>query len=207
MNPEASARVLRRGLYAITNGPRDDLLIVCEAALRGGARVLQYRDTTLDTSRRRREATALAALCGNAGVPLIVEGDIELAAACDANGVHLGDPQEIARARQRLGPQALIGLSCRASIDLAHEAAACGADYISFGAFFDSPTLPHATRAHVSLLEDSAKLGLPRVAIGGVTPDNGARLLAAGAQMLAAISSVFDAADPATAARNFAALF
>ena len=75
------------------------------------------------------------------------------------------------------------------------------------GAFFPSPTKPHARRASLQLLRDSAVLGLPRVAIGGITPENGGPLVAAGADLLAVISGVFDAADPATAARAYLSCF
>lgn len=198
---------LRRGLYAITNGPRPDLLTVSEAVLEAGARALQYRDDSDDTDRRRLEASALAALCARFDVPLIVEGDIVLAARCGAHGVHLSEPEQVGDARRQLGEHALIGVSCRASLESARRAAEGGADYVSFGAFFASATLPHAGRADPALLRHSEPLGLPRVAIGGVTPDNGRSLLEAGADMLAAIDAVFGADDPAREAHRFAALF
>ena len=81
------------------------------------------------------------------------------------------------------------------------RAAAAGADYIAFGAFFPSPTKPNARRASLDLLRTAADLGLPRVAIGGITPDNARPLVEAGADLLAVISGVFDAADPAAAVR------
>jgi glutamate-1-semialdehyde 2,1-aminomutase len=82
-----------------------------------------------------------------------------------------------------------------------------GAGYLAFGAFFPSPTKPHARRASLDLLRDSADLGLPRVAIGGITPDNAPSLVAAGADLLAVISGVFDAADPVAAARAYHSCF
>ena len=197
-----------RGLYAITDGPRGDLLVAAEAALAGGARVLQYRDKSRDHARRHTEAVALQALCQAHGVPLIINDDIALAAAVGAAGVHLGEQDaDIAAARARLGPDAIIGASCYDSLPRARQLAAAGADYLAFGAFFSSPTKPHARRAPAALLREAALLGLPRVAIGGITPDNGGALIDAGADLLAVISGVFGAADVHGAARRYADLF
>ncbi|BDU19933.1 thiamine phosphate synthase [Dyella sp. GSA-30] len=197
-----------RGLYIITDGPRLDLLAVTRQALEGGARVLQYRDKTPDHARRREEALALKALCAEFGVPMIVNDDVALAHAADADGVHLGeDDGDIAAARATLGAQAIIGVSCYDSIDRARAMAAAGADYVAFGAFFSSPTKPDARRAPPELLRQSAALGVPRVAIGGITPDNGGDLIDAGADYLAVISAVFGADDVRAAARRFADLF
>ncbi|HSR65937.1 MAG TPA: thiamine phosphate synthase, partial [Xanthomonadaceae bacterium] len=151
---------------------------------------------------------ALRALCADAGVAFIVNDDVELARATDADGVHLGEHD--ARpdaARARLGPDAIIGGSCYADLDRAEAAARAGASYVAFGAFFPSPTKPLARRATPELLRAAACLGLPRVAIGGIRPDNAAPLVAAGADLIAVISGVFAAPDPAAAARACADLF
>jgi len=197
-----------RGLYAITDGPRVDLLTACEAALRGGAAVLQYRDKSADMERRRSEAAALAALCARYGAPLIINDDVELAAVIGAAGVHLGEHDgDLARARARLGNGAIIGVSCYDSLERARELAAAGADYLAFGAFFVSPTKPQARRAASGLLDAAAALGKPLVAIGGITPDNARPLIEAGADFVAAISGVFGDANPEAAARRYANLF
>ena len=202
------ARLSGRGLYAITDGPRPDLLAVTRQALEGGARLLQYRDKTRDAARRHGEALALKALCAEFDVPMIVNDDVTLARAVGAAGVHLGeDDGDIAAARAALGARAIIGVSCYDTIDRARALAAAGADYIAFGAFFTSPTKPQARRASTELLRQSAALGLPRVAIGGITPDNGGDLIDAGADYLAVISAVFGADDVRSAARRFADLF
>lgn len=204
----SSARLSGQGLYVITDGPRPDLLAVTRLALEGGARLLQYRDKTRDPGRRLEEARALKALCAEFGVPMIVNDDVALARATAADGVHLGeDDGDIAAARTTLGPEAIIGVSCYDSIDRARAMAAAGADYIAFGAFFNSPTKPQARRAPRELLRQSAALGLPRVAIGGITPDNGGDLIDAGADYLAVISAVFGADDVRAAARRFVDLF
>jgi len=200
--------LLRRGLYAITNGPRADLMAAVESALRGGAAMLQYRDKSSDTMRRHSEVRGLRELCRGHGAALIVNDDIELAAACAADGVHLGEQDEsIARARARLGQAAIVGVSCYASLERARAAAAAGADYLAFGAFFVSPTKPAAARASVDLLRAAKSFGLPLVAIGGITSDNAAPLIAAGADFVAAVSGVFGASDPESAARGYAECF
>lgn len=203
-----SALLRHRGLYIITDGPRDDLLDKVTQALAGGAKLLQYRDKSTDAARRHREAAALKDLCTAHGVPMIVNDDIALAHAIGADGVHLGASDgDLAAARATLGPDAIIGVSCYNSLERARELAAAGADYLAFGAFFPSPTKPHAPRAPLELLRQSAALGLPRVAIGGITPDNGASLVEAGADYLAVISAVFGAADVRAAAQSVADLY
>ena len=197
-----------RGLYAISDGPRHDLLEVCTSALEGGARVLQYRDKTRDAARRLDEARAMQALCARFGVPLIVNDDVELAAAVDAAGVHLGEEDgDLAPARARLGAQAIIGVSCYDSLERARHFAAAGADYLAFGAFFPSPTKPHARRAPTGLLREARGFGKPLVAIGGISADNARGLVEAGADCIAVISALFGAQDVRAAARGFASLF
>jgi thiamine-phosphate pyrophosphorylase len=198
----------RDGLYAITDGPRDDLVAACEAAIGGGAVLLQYRDKTDDDARRLAEARALADLCARRQVALIVNDDVDLALASDAMGVHLGeDDIDIASARTKLGPCAIIGASCYDSLERARELAAAGADYLAFGAFYASPTKPNARKATPALLRDARALGIPLVAIGGITAAKARPLIDAGANYLAVISAVFGASDVRAAARSFAALF
>jgi len=198
----------RRGLYAITDGPRPDLLAAVKAALRGGVALLQYRDKTADSARRAFEARALRELCARFEIPFIVNDDVELALAVGADGVHLGeDDGDIAAARARLGAGAIIGVSCYDSPARARHLAAAGADYLAFGAFFPSPTKPNARRATPEMLREAKPLGLPLVAIGGVTPDNAQPLIDAGADFLAVISSIFAQADPEAAARRYAAMY
>ena len=198
----------RRGLYAITDGPRPDLLERASAALRGGAVLLQYRDKTPDHTRRHTEAVALTALCDRHGAACIVNDDVALARASGAHGVHLGESDgSLVLARATLGAHAIIGVSCYNALQRARDAATAGADYVAFGAFFPSPTKPGARQASLDLLRDSASLRIPRVAIGGITPDNAASLVGAGADLLAVISSVYDAADPVAAARTYSSFY
>jgi thiamine-phosphate pyrophosphorylase len=196
------------GLYAITDGPRADLVAICERVLRGGAALLQYRDKTTEHDRRRSEAAALVKLGTRYGVPVIINDDAELAAEVGASGVHLGEEDgEIAAARSRLGRNAIIGLSCYDSLERARQLVATDVDYLAFGAFFPSPTKPQARRATFQLLADARSFSKPLVAIGGITPDNAVPLIQAGASFVAVISGVFGAADPELAARRYVELF
>ncbi len=214
MNPPLSRRgsrpFPRTGLYAITPDDNDTtrLLERVETVLAAGTAWLQYRNKAADPALREQQASALLPLCRHHGVALIINDDWRLAAAIGADGAHLGeDDGELATARSTLAEGAILGASCYADLALAQRAAAAGADYIAFGAFFPSPTKPNARRAGLDLLRDSAALGLPRVAIGGITPDNARPLVEAGADLLAVISGVFDAADPAAAVRRYLACF
>ncbi|MEY6432777.1 thiamine phosphate synthase [Thioalkalicoccus limnaeus] len=200
------------GLYLVTPGTPmapADLAAIVERAIRGGARLVQYRDKDADPATRIAKAEALLGLCRARGVPLIVNDDLGLAARIGADGVHLGrDDPDPRLARARLGPDALIGVSCYADLARALDAATAGADYLAFGSFFRSTTKPNALRADPALLRGARKtLGRPLVAIGGITPDNGGPLIAAGADMLAVVSGVFDAPDCEAAARAYTRLF
>lgn len=204
-----SAPGWRRGLYAITPTCDDDrhLLAFAAAVLEGGAVLLQYRGKDDDAAARGRRARALAALCREAGVPLVVNDDLALARQLGA-GVHLGgDDAPVAEARGQLGPDAIIGASCYGDPARAVRARDAGASYVAFGAFFRSPTKPGAPPVPASLLRDTAALGLPRVAIGGIRLDNARGLINAGADLLAVISDLADHPDPARRAADYAALF
>jgi thiamine-phosphate pyrophosphorylase len=168
---------------------------------------LQYRDKSADAARRERDARALARACRAQGVPFIVNDDVELAHAAGADGVHLGrDDGAIAAARARL-PGRLVGASCYDRLELAELAVAAGADYVAFGSVFASATKPGAVRAPLELFARARGLGVPLVAIGGITLHNAPQVLAAGADCLAVISDLFDAPDPAARARQYGRLF
>jgi len=199
----------RRGLYAVTD--RDlarerGLLASVEQVLRGGAAMVQYRDKSGDTARRRAEASALLARCHRYEVPLIVNDDVALALAIGADGVHVGrDDEAVARARERLGSEAIVGASCYHELGRAERACRDGASYVAFGRFHPSSTKPGRPLATEALLREArSALDVPIVAIGGIGADNGAALVAAGADLLAVIHDLWAAGDCAARARAFA---
>ncbi|UTH75791.1 thiamine phosphate synthase [Chromobacterium sp. IIBBL 290-4] len=198
------------GLYAITPDGWDSarLFDAVAAVLKGGARVLQYRDKSGDPTRRLEQASTLRQLCADAGALFIVNDDVRLAIATGADGVHLGrDDGDIAAARAALGPDAVIGASCYNRLDLAEKAIAAGAGYVAFGAVFPSPTKPGAVAAPLSLFRDAASLGAPTVAIGGITAANAGQVAAAGASAIAVIGGLFEQDAPEQAAAALAAAF
>lgn len=203
-----------RGLYAIT----DDTLVRdagrlqagVAAALAGGARLIQYRDKHSPLPERRANARRLDALCRAAGATLVLnDGPLDWVIEDGLGGIHLGRTDgSLAEARARLPAGALLGATCGDSVERAAEAAAAGADYLAFGAFFPSTTKPEARPARVETLRAARqRFALPLCVIGGLTPDNAAPLVAAGADLVAAVSGVFAAADITAAARRYAALF
>ena len=199
------------GLYAVTPDAPDTQLLLeqVEAALAGGARVLQYRNKSAPLTARLEQVRALKALCARYDVPLIVNDHVDLARAVDAEGVHLGaDDGSALAARHALGAAKIIGISCYDSLERGRQARREGADYIAFGSFFTSSVKPGAVHAPLELLAEAKReLALPLVAIGGITLGNAQELLAAGADALAVISALFAAPDITVAARGFKALF
>jgi len=199
-----------RGLYLITPDEPDTARLLARTAplLAQGATWLQYRNKAAGEALRHEQAAALQALCATAGVPLIVNDDVRLAKAVGAAGVHLGeDDGDIAAARALLGTEAIIGSSCYDQLQLAEAAVAAGADYVAFGAFFPTRSKTGTRRATVDLLSRAASLGVPRVAIGGITPDNAHSLIEAGADLVAVISGVYDAADAVAAVHAYLRCF
>lgn len=200
-----------RGLYAITpEGLTLPVLLArVEAALAGGVAFVQYRDKLADPQQRAGTAAALLALCHRFGARLVVNDDLALALAIDADGVHLGgDDGDLAAARRRLAPGKLLGASCYADFERARAAVAAGADYVAFGALYPSPSKPLAQRAPLSLIaRGRAELPVAVCAIGGITVDNARPLLAAGADLLAVITDLFEAPDIACRAALYQQLF
>lgn len=208
MSPQRDGLI--KGLYAITPDETDtaELLRKVRLALLGGARVLQYRNKIADAALRLEQAWALRELTHEFSVPLIINDDVVLAQQVDADGVHLGgEDGSVAAARAVLGNDKFIGVSCYNRIELAHEAARQGADYVAFGSFFASTIKSNAVVASPELLRQARReIAVPLVAIGGITVPNGAHLLKAGADALAVISAVFSASDIQNAARQFSIL-
>ena len=202
---------LINGLYAITpeTGDTARLLRDVEAALRGGASMLQYRAKKLAPNLKANQAQALQSLCKKYRVPLIINDDTILAASLSASGVHLGSrDMPIGEAHQSLLSGMLVGVSCYDQLDLAIEAEKNGADYVAFGSFFPSTTKPNAVRPSLDLLREARReITCPIVAIGGITLENAFLLIEAGADAVAVISALFDTPDIEATARDFASLF
>jgi len=199
-----------RGLYAITPELVDTgtLLRSVAQALDGGIAMLQYRRKG---KQHIEEARTLARMCRDRAVPFVVNDNIALALECGADGVHLGrDDGGLAAARVRLDGRLggkLLGASCYDSLASARAAVAAGADYVAIGSVFPSPTKPAAVRAPLGLFGEARSLGVPLVAIGGITLQNTPQLLAAGADCVAVISDLFEAPDIAARARAYGMLF
>lgn len=200
---------MKNSLYAITDSqllPGDKLFTAVAAALKGGCKLVQYRDKSNDRTRRLSEAKTLVSLCMQYQAQLIINDDVALAKEAGAQGVHLGqgDTNPVA-ARIILGSNAIIGVTCHDSLALAQQAIKDSANYIAFGRFFPSTTKPDAHPAPMSLISAARKQfpDIPIVAIGGITLGNGKQLFDAGADMLAVCQGLFAAEDIAAQARKF----
>ena len=200
-----------RGLYALTDTnllPDERIADAVDQALSGGAAMVQYRDKRPDRALRERIAADLLACCRRHGRPLIINDDPELALSVGADGVHLGledhDPHE---ARAMLGKDAIIGVTCHTSLERARSLAGNPADYVAFGRFFPSQTKAGPVLAEPHLLTECQRLGIPCVAIGGVTLDNAPSLISAGADLIAVIHGLFSAPDIEARARALSQLF
>jgi thiamine-phosphate pyrophosphorylase len=210
MPPERTDAIRRiAGLYAVTPDVDDVRALVAKvaAAIDGGARVVQYRNKTLSAAAQAMQARAVAGLCALRGAAFIVNDDVALARDTNADGVHIGeDDGDLVSARAVLGPGRIVGVSCYDDFGRAREAVAQGAGYVAFGSFFASPVKPAARRASLELLERGRELGVPLVAIGGITAMNARTLIAAGADAVAVISDVFAADEPAEVTRRARAI-
>jgi thiamine-phosphate pyrophosphorylase len=200
------------GIYAITDPallPGDKLDQYVEAALQAGVCMLQYRNKTTDHRLRYDEATRLQTLCQSYNIPLLINDDIDLCIKIGAAGIHLGQKDcALGEARRLLGDTAIIGITCHSDIDAALRAETEGASYVAFGRFFPSRTKPDAAWAAPEVLSAAkAQLQIPLVAIGGVNAENGASLIAAGADMLAVVDYLFSTPAVASRARALCELF
>lgn len=185
-------------LYAITPDMADTGRLVQQVgqAIRGGARLVQYRNKRADAALRLQQARELLAVCRAMRVPLLINDHLDLAMQIGADGLHLGgDDGDLAAARQELGPHRLLGASCYGDLALAERALAAGASYVAFGALFTSGSKPEAARTTLSVLEEARRLPCPVCAIGGITASNAAQAVAAGAQWLAVIGGLFSGGD------------
>ncbi len=202
------------GLYVITDQDLfanlqrsiDELVL---DAIRGGAQIVQYRNKSTNSNKKYDEASALLALCEAHDVTLLVNDDVELAKQVGAHGVHIGQSDMgCEEAREILGQDKIIGVTCHDKIALAQAAQQAGANYVAFGRFFPSKTKPSAPPATVDILQQAkALLSIPVVAIGGITPANAHSLVDHGADMLAVSHSVFAASNISASAQQITELF
>lgn len=194
-------------LYAITDStlmPGNLMLSKAQAALKGGCTWLQYRDKTTNHPLRLQQACALKVLCEEYNAKLIINDDLALALASSAHGLHLGQGDgSVTQAREQLGKNAIIGVTCHDQINLAHTAINQGASYVAFGRFFSSSTKPNAKAAPLHLLNQARMLGVPVVAIGGITVENANRVIRAGASAIAVCHSLFSCNDVEARAQEF----
>jgi len=200
------------GLYAITDASITDpqkTIVSVEQALRGGARVIQYRDKSTDHDQRLETCVALRELTKKFDAVFIVNDDIKLTVAAKADGVHFGqDDIALTEARKQLGENIIIGISCYNRFDLAEQATKEGANYIAFGRFFPSRTKPDTETAEITLIQQAKQeLDIPVIAIGGITAENGGALIEAGANMLAVVDGLFGQTNIETAAKSYQHLF
>lgn len=200
-----------KGLYLVTPDWDDTqkLLDTTAQALRGGAALVQYRHKMADAALRHEQASQLLALCRTHGCPFIINDHVDLCMALDADGVHVGGTDAaVAQVRATLGANKIVGASCYGSLERAHDAYRAGASYIAFGGFYPSRVKEYpVTTSPTIITQSKTEIPLPVVVIGGMTHDNAAPLVACGADMVAAISSVYMAENIETATRKFANLF
>lgn len=199
------------GLYAITDATlmADNFELAIEQSLQGGTRIIQYRDKSEDSEKRLKQAKAIRQLCNQYQALFIVNDDIELAIATYADGVHLGkDDLDLKAARKQLGADKIIGITCYNQLQNAIEAEQAGADYVAFGAFFNSSVKPNAVSAPLSLIQHAKeKLQIPVCCIGGITANNANQLIDTGSDMIAVISDIYASQDIKLASQVLSDLF
>ena len=200
-----------KGLYLVTPDwdDTDRLLDVTAKALDAGATVLQYRHKTASDALRSEQAAALLALCRRHRVPLIINDHLSLCQQIDADGLHVGGTDSsVASVRQHLGADKIVGASCYGDLQLARNAAASGASYVAFGGFYPSRVKKYEVTTPADIVSRAKReLSVPVCVIGGMTPDNSRPLVEEGADLVAAISSVYQSDSPSEATSAFARLF
>jgi thiamine-phosphate pyrophosphorylase len=199
------------GLYLVTPDWDDTrkLLEITELALKGGIGLLQYRHKTADAAQRREQAECLQALARSYQCPFIINDHIDLCMDLDADGIHVGGTDAgVADVRKIIGPDRILGASCYGSLEMAHAAEAAGASYVAFGGFYPSKVKKYPVTTSPDIVTEWKAQGkVPNCVIGGMTRENSASLVQGGADMVAAISSIYLAGDPQRAAQEFGALF
>lgn len=198
-------------LYAITPDLEntDDLLNRTRQVLEGGARLIQYRNKLAGDILLREQARLLLQLCRKYQVPLIINDHLDLAIEIDADGLHVGqDDVSVAKARNQLGWNKIVGASCYNNLDLALQAEREGADYVAFGAFFSSLTKPNALSVPADLVHQAKKkVSVPIVGIGGIKLTNAKTVILAGCAAIAVCNDLFQTENIKVTATQFSQLF
>ncbi len=177
---------------------------VIDAAIRGGATMVQYREKSATTRQMIDEALELRDLCRAHGVPFIVNDRVDVALAVDADGVHVGqDDMPASLARKLIGRDKILGVSAE-NVDQARAAIADGADYVGAGAIFTTATKADANKPIeiAGLLKIARACTIPMVGIGGINASNAASVIRAGAAGIAVVSAIVGADDVERAARE-----
>ncbi|MGJ3248191.1 MAG: thiamine phosphate synthase [Elainellaceae cyanobacterium] len=203
MGYERQQKLLRSHLYLITN-PSENLFFTVDAALKGGLKLVQYRDKTADDITRIRTAKALKEICHQYDALFIMNDRIDLALAVDADGVHLGQQDvPVALARQLLGPQRIIGRSTTNPDEL-NRALSEGVDYIGVGPVYETPTKAGKAAAGHDYVRYAAEHSpVPWYAIGGINPDNINDVIAAGAERVSVVRAIMQAENPTLVTQFF----
>ena len=196
-------------LYAVTDRSwlRGQTVIEqAEAAIRGGATCVQLREKELDEGDFLREAMEMKELCRQYGVPLFINDNVEIAVACGADGIHIGQHDEpAAEVRKRIGPGMMLGVSAQ-TVEQALKAQADGADCLGVGAVFSTGTKKDADDVdHKTLKAICNAVDIPVVAIGGINRNNISMLAGSGIDGVAVVSAIFAAEDIEEAARELRA--
>lgn len=199
------------GLYAITPELENtsDLLDKTRQVLEGGAQLIQYRNKSANRILLREQAGLLLQLCREYTVPLIINDYLDLTIEIGADGLHVGQHDAaIAKARNQLGDNKIIGASCYNNLGLALQAEKEGADYVAFGAFFPSLTKPNTVSVTMNLIgEAKNKITVPIIGIGGIRLTNARKVIQSGCVAIAVCNDLFQSGNIKAKAAQYAQLF
>ena len=192
------------GLYLVTPDYTPGKFFgIVESAIAGGVDILQYRDKSNTKQVRMEVAGRLRSICSDNGIPFIVNDDIDITVESEADGIHIGTGDTpYAEARERMN-NGVVGVSVYGDIELALKYERMGADYVSFGPFFDTDSKKDASVYDIGVLEEArSRLTVPVFVIGGITAENISKVISCGVDGVAVISAIFRSADPESAARE-----
>lgn len=197
-------------LYAVTDRAwvgKQSLYQQVEAALKGGVTCVQLREKELDEARFLQEARDICALCHQYKVPFIVNDNVDIAIACSADGVHVGqEDMEAGKVRRRVGDAMILGVSAH-TVEEARQAVRDGADYLGVGAVFPTNTKTDAGQmSNETLRAICGAVNVPIVAIGGINQNNIGKLAGSGVGGVALVSAIFSAKDIEGTCRELRAL-